>query len=144
MLGVAGELVLCSVAAPPDDVLRDDTGRVIAYVDQQEEARQADAQRYLGGVVASLRRRLPGLHVSTDVRLGAAAAGIVATAVERGADLVVMASHGRTGLARAVLGSVAGEVLRTGTTPVLLVRPQPTPAQAVAASPRTQPVATGT
>src|SRR5207302_9277786 len=43
--------------------------------------------------------------------------------IARGADLVVMATHGRTGLRRAVLGSVAGKVLTTGSVPVLLVSP---------------------
>jgi nucleotide-binding universal stress UspA family protein len=37
--------------------------------------------------------------------------------------VVVMATHGRTGFRRAVLGSVAGAVLREGSTPVLLVGP---------------------
>jgi nucleotide-binding universal stress UspA family protein len=55
--------------------------------------------------------------------------------IDRAADLVVMATHGRTGIRRAVLGSVAGAVLTTGSVPVLLVSPaasaaiehQPTP-----------------
>ena len=41
-------------------------------------------------------------------------------------DLVVMATHGRTGIRRAVLGSVAGAVLTTGSVPVLLVSPAAT------------------
>jgi len=41
-----------------------------------------------------------------------------------GCDLIVMATHGHTGLARVVLGSVADAVLRGGSTPVLLVRSQ--------------------
>jgi len=44
-------------------------------------------------------------------------------AVDRDADVVVMATHGRTGVRRATMGSVAGAVLRTGSTPVLLVGP---------------------
>jgi nucleotide-binding universal stress UspA family protein len=49
--------------------------------------------------------------------------GITRAAAEHGADLIVMATHGRTGLHRAIVGSVAGTVLRTGSTPVLLVHP---------------------
>jgi nucleotide-binding universal stress UspA family protein len=60
--------------------------------------------------------------------------------IVRGADLVVMATHGRTGIRRAVLGSVAGAVLTTGSVPVLLVSPaasattqhQPSPGAMVA------------
>jgi nucleotide-binding universal stress UspA family protein len=43
--------------------------------------------------------------------------------MDRRADLVVMSTHGRTGLGRALTGSVAGEVLRTGRVPVVLVGP---------------------
>jgi hypothetical protein len=43
------------------------------------------------------------------------------------ADLIVMATHGRTGIRRALVGSVAGSVLRTVSTPVLLVHPTTTP-----------------
>jgi hypothetical protein len=44
-------------------------------------------------------------------------------AIDEQADLIVMATHGRTGIRRAVLGSVAGSVLRTTSTPVVLVHP---------------------
>ena len=37
--------------------------------------------------------------------------------------MIAMATHGRTGLGRVMMGSVAGEVVRTATVPVLLVRP---------------------
>ena len=50
-----------------------------------------------------------------------------------GADAVVMATHGRTGIQRAVLGSVTGTVLRAGPTPVLLVHPRGAPTDAAPA-----------
>jgi nucleotide-binding universal stress UspA family protein len=40
----------------------------------------------------------------------------------RGADLIVMTTHGRSGLGRLILGSVAESVLRGTTTPILLLR----------------------
>lgn len=46
---------------------------------------------------------------------------ILEVARERGADVIVMGTHGRTGLARAVIGSVADRVLRHSTIPVVLV-----------------------
>ena len=49
--------------------------------------------------------------------------GIIAAAAEHATDLVVMATHGRTGLRRNAVGSVAGDVLRYGGTPLLLIRP---------------------
>jgi nucleotide-binding universal stress UspA family protein len=50
------------------------------------------------------------------------AEGIIATATDRGCDLIVMASHGRRGLSRLMLGSQAYEVLSHSTVPVLVVR----------------------
>jgi nucleotide-binding universal stress UspA family protein len=50
------------------------------------------------------------------------AQGIIEAARERGADLIVMASHGRSGLARLVLGSQANDVVSKSTVPVLVCR----------------------
>ncbi len=123
IVGDAGELVLASVAEPPDHVERDERGRVLAYLDQQEEAITRDTFDYLRRIQAKLKRERPDLHVTVDVRIGDPATGIATAEIARGADLVVMATHGRTGLRRAVLGSVAGTVLATGSVPVLLASP---------------------
>ncbi len=64
-----------------------------------------------------------GVSTDTEVRAGVPAAEIVATVGRVGADLVAMATHGRAGLARAFLGSVAERVVATSPVPVLLVRP---------------------
>ena len=58
-----------------------------------------------------------------DIRVGEAVAGIVMAEMDRRIDLVVMSTHARTGLGRAIMGSVAGDVPRTGRAPVLLVGP---------------------
>ena len=50
------------------------------------------------------------------------AQAIVETAQARGADVIAMSSHGRRGLRRMILGSVAAEVLATSPVPVLVVR----------------------
>jgi nucleotide-binding universal stress UspA family protein len=47
--------------------------------------------------------------------------GILQVAAERGADMIVMGTHGRTGLSRAVIGSVADRVVRHAPIPVVLV-----------------------
>jgi len=57
-----------------------------------------------------------------DVRIGSAARTIVEYASEHRADLVVMGTAGRTGLARFVMGSVAERVVRTAPCPVLTLR----------------------
>lgn len=51
-----------------------------------------------------------------------AASGIVQTAQTEGADLIVLGSHGRTGIARLMLGSVATKVVAESTVPVLITR----------------------
>jgi nucleotide-binding universal stress UspA family protein len=52
----------------------------------------------------------------------AASTGIVQTAQSEGADLIVMGSHGRSGLARLMLGSVATKVVAESPIPVLVAR----------------------
>ena len=63
-----------------------------------------------------------GLDTEAMVRLGSPAERIVATARELAVDLVVLSSHGRSGLARQVFGSVAEEVVRFADCPVTVVK----------------------
>ena len=128
MLGPQGEIVLEMVVAPPEHVVVDSTGRhVLSYLDQQEEARMRVARDYLAGVAEPLRNGPMQISVKIDVRLGDPASGIAMAALDTQADLIVMGTHGRTGVQRAMLGSVAGTVLRTASTPVVLVRPSIAP-----------------
>jgi nucleotide-binding universal stress UspA family protein len=120
---VGAELVLIRVQPRPRDVLMADDGQVVAYLDQQEASLIREATEYLDSVAQHLTQHSPELPVSTHTQLGEATAGIIACAEEIGAALIVMATHGRTGLARAVLGSVAGRLLETNFTPLVLVRP---------------------
>ena len=62
-----------------------------------------------------------GAPVSTALLAGRPADAIVAAAVEGGFDAIVVGTHGRTGLAHAVLGSVAEHVVRRSTVPVVAV-----------------------
>jgi nucleotide-binding universal stress UspA family protein len=79
-----------------------------------------DAARYLAKVMEPLRAR--GLRVECHVAVGRPAETIAAVAGREQADLIVMATHGRSGLSRVLLGSVAGGVLRNASVPVLLFR----------------------
>jgi nucleotide-binding universal stress UspA family protein len=69
---------------------------------------------------ARLRKLAPDA-ASTDVVFGYAAKAIVDWAARLGADLIVIGSHGRTGMAHLMLGSVAEVVVRTARCPVLTV-----------------------
>ncbi len=63
-----------------------------------------------------------GAEITASLRQADPRDAILAVAKELGADLVVMGTHGRRGLARALLGSVAESVVRTSGVPVLTVR----------------------
>jgi nucleotide-binding universal stress UspA family protein len=80
------------------------------------------ASEYLEAHAENMRRR--GLRVTTSVGVDAQAGhGVLSEASAVGADMIAMATHGRTGLSRAVLGSAADKVLRGSHHPVLLHRP---------------------
>jgi nucleotide-binding universal stress UspA family protein len=64
-----------------------------------------------------------GLKVEELIVHGDAAAEIVRVAKERGVDLIVISSHGRTGLGRMLFGSTAEAVVRHASCPVLVVKP---------------------
>ena len=64
------------------------------------------------------------LHAEVLVVPGVPAAEIIRTAAAKGADLIITGTHGRTGLRRILMGSVAEQVLRGAPCPVLTVRPQ--------------------
>jgi nucleotide-binding universal stress UspA family protein len=86
------------------------------------EARSlGEAGRYLSGIQDRLSEE--GLRVSSHARRGAPAKVILNMAQEYKATMIAMASHGRTGLRRLILGGVAQEVLRKSPVPVYVVRP---------------------
>ena len=80
-----------------------------------------DAKTYLSEVERRLSKK--GLRVRTRVALGGPPAEEILAAIKAtSADLVAMATHGRSGLGRALLGSVAESVLRASPVPVLMIR----------------------
>jgi nucleotide-binding universal stress UspA family protein len=81
---------------------------------------QAASAEALEAIVAKAQR--PGLVVDGMIRLGPAWSEIAGAAGETRADLVVVGTHGRRGLAHALLGSVAEKVTRSAPCPVLVVR----------------------
>lgn len=85
----------------------------------QLEAEHTAARHYLSAVIQRMGR--PDLAMTPLVVDGHAAEEIVRQAGECHADLIVMATHGRSGLRRCVLGSVADKVMHATSTPLLLV-----------------------
>jgi universal stress protein A len=90
--------------------------------DRLRKAARAYGARRLAGLVARARRA--GVRTTASLREGPAWSEIVRAARTPRTDLIVMGTHGRTGLSRALLGSVAARVLRLARCPVLSVRPR--------------------
>jgi nucleotide-binding universal stress UspA family protein len=83
-----------------------------------KEERQA--RKYLDRIAKPLADK--GIKVLTEVLLGKPADEIILFATNEGCDLIVMASHGRSGPSRWTHGSVAEKVFRSNCAPVLMVK----------------------
>jgi nucleotide-binding universal stress UspA family protein len=96
-------------------------GDVAPYVDPTPilDADRDAAVDYLNGVAARLRQH--NLTVDTEHPEGPPAEEIVKRAAELGVSLILMTTHGRSGLGRVVFGSTADSVIRHAPCPVLLV-----------------------
>jgi nucleotide-binding universal stress UspA family protein len=84
-----------------------------------------DAQRKWAGETLEARAaemRNAGVTARWEMAVGAPWEEIVRAAEKEGVDLIVMGTHGRRGLDRLLLGSVANKVIRTANCPVLTVR----------------------
>lgn len=77
------------------------------------------ATKYLEGVASRLRQE--GIRVRVLVVEGPAASSIINNAGE--SSLIAMTTHGRSGLKRTLMGSVADEIIRHSKVPVLILRP---------------------
>lgn len=87
--------------------------------DWSSDAVARAARKTLEAALARVRARYPSAE--SAVAFGEAWHRILECADQRGADLIVMGTHGRRGLAHAVLGSVAEKVVRSAKVPVLTV-----------------------
>lgn len=118
--GLGARLHLLRVVEPPSYPLYGDG---YAYIPFDDEAERANARQYLLAQVEKLAAR--GQHATVEVAVGPADAIIARIAGEQRTDVIAMATHGRGGLARLVLGSVATGTLRRAHVPLLLTRPLP-------------------
>jgi nucleotide-binding universal stress UspA family protein len=85
-----------------------------------EEQHKQTADTYLKKIVENTR--LEGARLNYEVLEGKVADTLAHWAEENGVDLIVIASHGRSGVSRWVMGSVADRVLRSACVPVLMIR----------------------
>jgi universal stress protein A len=103
-----------------------------------EAASQLEPEAYRQRLEDELRRRVPapaGLHVDHVLAAGEPAREIERVAREHSCDLIVMGTHGRTGLSRLLVGSVAELVIRLAPCPVLTAK-LPTQVGSTPESPR--------
>lgn len=91
-----------------------------AYRDARETA-EIQAKDYLNEKAEKLKAE--GVLVETDITDGLPADEILSYAEEKGADLIVMSTHGKTGVSRWFSGSVAEKVVSQSLIPVLVVTP---------------------
>jgi len=112
------ELILLHVVEPPPYPLHGDG---YAYVPWDQDVELSSARQYLQAHVDRLQAK--GIKVTAQAATGKPTWVVGQVARDAGADIVMMATHGRSGLVRLVLGSVATSVLQQVDVPVLLVRP---------------------
>lgn len=101
-------------------------GREAAKIESLEQLKafethhKSDADKYLKEVAGRLEKA--GIHAEIHVVYGKAAEALTDFATKNKVDLVVIATHGRSGVSRWVLGSVAERLLHSICVPVLMVR----------------------
>jgi nucleotide-binding universal stress UspA family protein len=111
------ELILLTVGANPAvDFAFSDPGLAQSAVSEQEER----SKKYVTEVEHQLQAA--GFKTSTVLRVGSVAEVILGVAEELGVDCIAMSTHGRTGPARWLLGSIAERVVHNSKVPVLLIR----------------------
>ncbi len=122
---LGARVVILHVAELPSDVKPDTHVRPEGADRTASDYLVADTRERLEPFAAAAREL--GATVDVDVRVGPVVSTIADTSTSIGADLIVMGTHGRTGLARLVLGSVAEGVAHVSHVPVMLVRRESRP-----------------
>jgi len=111
------ELILLNIAANPAmDFAFSDPGIAQSAMAEQEER----SRKYMTDIEQELKSA--GFKTSTLLRVGSVAEVILGVAEELQVDVIAMSTHGRTGPARWLLGSIAERVVHNSKIPVLLIR----------------------
>ena len=111
------ELILLTVGANPTlDFVFSDPSLAEGAVEEQEER----SKTYITAVENELKSA--GFKTSTLMRFGSVAEVILGVSEELQVDVIAMSTHGRTGPARWLLGSIAERVVHNSKIPVLLIR----------------------
>jgi nucleotide-binding universal stress UspA family protein len=96
-----------------------------SFVERKDQAisrELTELEEYLHDIARLLPK---GIRYTVDAQVGEHPSQIIIARARRDApDVIVMATHGHTGLVRSLFGSVSEEVVRSGVAPVLLVHPE--------------------
>ena len=115
-----GRITLISVFEPATVISQPGAVGPVISVAVDTEAEMTALRQYLDKVVANLKTE--GINVRTAIRQGDPASVVIDYAAANREDIIVMSTHGRSGIQRWVYGSVADKVLRSANVPVLLIR----------------------
>jgi len=91
--------------------------RDISLIDSENKV---TAEKYLDQLIT--RTKYEGVTIQSEVVIGRAAESIAEYVTKNGFELIIIATHGRSGVSRWVLGSVSDRVLRSACVPVLMIR----------------------
>jgi nucleotide-binding universal stress UspA family protein len=114
------KLTIVTVTEPWTSMVIGEGAALSFPIEDYEKASKVSATRILDAASAVAKGQ--SVAVDTVHVVDSPAEGIIATAKDKGCDLIVMSSHGRRGLARVLLGSQATRVLTLSTVPVLICR----------------------
>ncbi len=116
----AAKVELVTVIEPLDIPTRGQIAISDDEIKQIEAAGKKEANKYLDQVSDRLTKA--GIKIDTVILSGKAADRLTRYAVNNGVDLIIMATHGRSGISKLFWGSVAEKILRATDIPVLLIK----------------------
>jgi nucleotide-binding universal stress UspA family protein len=114
------EVVLMQVVEPKYVAIGAEPWDYSPYRAEWISAMEQSARAYLTGIEQRLKAK--GIAVSSRIESGAAADKVIEVAEQTSVDVIAMSTHGRSGLARWALGSVADKLIHSASIPVILVR----------------------
>ena len=82
---------------------------------------KTEAEKYLKGIASQLAKS--GINTKTEIIVGKASEALSDFAAKHAVDLVIIATHGRSGITRWVMGSIADRLIHSIKVPILLIRP---------------------
>jgi nucleotide-binding universal stress UspA family protein len=122
--GASVNLSHVACCEPPTDLLQNTPFQYEGVSMEAYEEKHAQEQReYLGQRAAALQKEVPGVEVTSSLLEGYVTEALERQAKAIEAKLVIMTTHGRTGVSRAWLGSVADSLVRHSSFPLLVIRP---------------------